>query len=96
MAKVQAEAVRAWFADDASQYEGGRKKIHVCEFTRITRVPKNARPRTTLDIPAPGVHRKCGRTTRDDSWNWQTGLKEFLAQDELVAVVESEDMEKNR
>ena len=80
MAKIEAEAVRAWFADDTSQYNRGRKKIHVCEFTRITCVPKDARSRTTLDITAPGVHRKCGRPTRDDSWNWQTGVKEFLAQ----------------
>ena len=27
------------------------------------------------------MHRKCGRAARDDLWNWQTGLKEFLAQD---------------
>ena len=26
------------------------------------------------------MHRKRGGPTRDDSWNWQTGLEEFLAQ----------------
>src|SRR5207247_5048964 len=77
---VKVQKFRSGSADDSSDNEGGRKEVQIGQFLSVTRVPKDTRARTALDVAASGVHGECGCAAGDDARNGQTFPFQFASQ----------------
>src|SRR5439155_25385478 len=79
----EAQTVGSRLADDPSENERGRNEVQIGQFLSVTRVPKDTRARTALDVAASGVNGEGVCAAGHDARNGQTFPFQFASQNLL-------------
>ena len=79
VSEVQAKAICARLADDACQYEGGKKKIQVGKLIGVAEVPKHASAGAALDEWIARVNGERRSAAGDHAGNGLAEAPKFIA-----------------